>query len=104
MLFAIDIDGTIATSGNWFARWITEQAGLAIPEADLARIRYGAEFWRHHLVCTLTHEQRVGLRAIAKAHHKDQDHQQNLVPIPGAREALQSILDEGGRLIYTTCR
>lgn len=32
MLFALDIDGTIAVGGNWFARWLAQEAQLAIPE------------------------------------------------------------------------
>ena len=103
MLFAIDIDGTIATNGNYFARFLAQQAGLAIAENELARMVYGFEFWQHPTVQTLTHEQRSTLRQLAKAHHKDPDHQRHRVPIPGAHDALAD-LAQHGKVIYTTCR
>ena len=106
MLFALDIDGTIATSGNWFAQWMTKEAGIAVPEDELARVQYGVEWWQLPAIRALSHERRAELRAHAHAHHKDLDHLANSVPIPGAREALQWLLDEesGSRIIYTTCR
>lgn len=102
MLFALDIDGTIAVSGNWLARWLAQEAQLAIPEDELAQIRYGIEFWDLPQVRALPHEQRAQLRA--HAHHKDPDRQENNIPIPGAREALHTLLKHGATLIYTTCR
>lgn len=104
MLFAIDIDGTLAVSGNWFARWMVQEAGLVIPEEKLARLRYGMEFWLLDEVRALSDERRTALKNYAHAHHKDTIHQEQCVPIPGAREALQMLVEEGGRIIYTTCR
>ncbi len=104
MLFALDVDGTISVGGNWFARWLASEASLDIPEDELASIRYSFEFWDLPQVRMLTHEQRVQLRAHAHAHHKDADRQQNSIPIPGARDALQTLLEHGATIIYTTCR
>ncbi|HEU5376980.1 MAG TPA: hypothetical protein VFV38_16240 [Ktedonobacteraceae bacterium] len=104
MLLASDIDGTIATNGNWFARWMAREAELDIPEKELAAIRYGYEFWKLSQVCMLPPEQRAALKKHAHDHHKDPDHQDNSVPIPGAREALRLLASEGATIIYTTCR
>lgn len=104
MLIATDVDGTIATNGNWFARWLVSEAGLDIPEEELATIRYGIEFWNLPQVSEMAPEQRAELRKHAHAHHKDPDQQDNSVPIPGAREALRLLVAEGATIIYTTCR
>lgn len=104
MLFAIDIDGTIATSGNWFARWLATESGLSISEETLSGITYGVEFWQLPAVCALSQDQREFLREHAHAHHKDLDRLANHIPIPGAREALHFLVAEGARLMYTTCR
>ena len=104
MLFALDIDGTISMGGNWFARWMAREANIDIPEDELARLDYGFEFWELPQVRSLTHEQQTRLREHAHAHHKDPDRQQNSIPIPGAREALSTLLEHGASIIYTTCR
>jgi hypothetical protein len=103
MLFALDIDGTIATSGNWFARWMTGVSGLNIADDQLARIEYGVDWWQLPAVRALSHERRVELRSLAHAHHKDLPHLENRVPIPGAQDALW-MLNDSARIIYTTCR
>lgn len=103
MLYAVDVDGTIAIGGNWYARWLASAAKINIPEADLASIQYGVEFWDLPQVQALTHEQRAALRKHAHEHHKDADHHINAVPIPGAVEALHMLAQSGG-VIYTTCR
>lgn len=106
MLIACDIDGTIAVNGNWYARWLAREAGPDIPENELASIEFGCDFWQLPQVRALSHEQRVELRELARAHHKDADHLANEIPIPGARDALRWMLQQDGdtRLIYVTCR
>lgn len=103
MLIACDVDGTIAMNGQWYARWMAREAGLDIPESELASIEFGCDFWQLPAVRALSHEQRVALRALSHAHHKDLDHLANSIPIPGAREAL-CFLSQHARIIYTTCR
>lgn len=104
MLLACDIDGTIATNGNYFCRVMADQAEIVLPPETLAHMTYGLEFWDLPQVRALTHEQRTALHAHAYAHHKDLDRLEQSVPIPGAREALQAWISEGGRVIYVTCR
>jgi hypothetical protein len=104
MLLALDIDGTVATNGNWFVRWMTKEAGITIPEDDLARTRYGFEFWDLPQVQALGDDRRAELLAYAHAHHKDPENQDNSIPIPGARETLQQLTEKGANIIYTTCR
>lgn len=103
MLIACDIDGTIAVNGQWYARWMAREAGLDIPEHELASIEFGCDFWQLDEVRALTHEQRVELRQYAHAHHKDLDHLWHEIPIPSASDALH-FLNQSGRIIYTTCR
>jgi len=105
MLLALDIDGTIATNGNWYARWLAKESCLAIAEDQLIRIEYGVDFWQLPEVRALSHERRADLRAHSHAHHKDLDHLVNEIPIPGACEALQWLLAKNdAHIIYTTCR
>src|SRR5260370_5981125 len=104
MLFAVDIDGTIATNGNYFCRRMFALAGINLPEEELARCIYGYHFWKHPQVQALSDERRADLKQIAHLHHKDLDLLEQSVPIPGACAALHSLVSEGGRVIYTTCR
>lgn len=103
MLIACDIDGTIAVSGQWHARWLAAIAGLDIAESEMASIEFGCDFWQLPEVRALSHEQRVELRQNAHVHHKDLDHLWHEIPIPGASDALHC-LSEHARIIYTTCR
>lgn len=103
MLIACDIDGTIAVSGQWHARWLAAIAGLDIAESELSSIEFGCDFWQLDEVRALSHEQRVELRQNAHAHHKDLDHLWHEIPIPGASDALH-FLSEHAHVIYTTCR
>lgn len=104
MLFAIDIDGTIATHGPYFCQQMFAEAGIALSDAELARCPYGYHFWHHEQVRALSEGRRAELKAFAHTHHKDLDQLENRVPVSGAREALHSLQEKGARLIYTTCR
>lgn len=104
MLFAVDIDGTLAAHGNWWCRWIADYAQLSLSEERLAGLQYGFQFWDLPEVRTMTHDQRQSLRAYSHAHHKDVDNLANSIPIPGAASALSGFVNDGAHLIYVTCR
>lgn len=108
MLLVCDIDGTIATNGQYYCRVMAAQmavqAGIIVSEEDLAGMSYGIDFWYHPQVRALSDDQRAALRHFAHTHHKDLDRLEQSVSIPGAREALQSWIGEGGRVMYATCR
>lgn len=103
MLFAIDIDGTIATHGPYFCQQMFAEAGIALADEELALCTSGYHFWHHERVRALPEKRRVELKAFAHAHHKDPDQLENRVPIPAAREALHTLVAEG-HLLYATCR
>lgn len=103
MLFAIDIDGTIATNGNWYCRWMNKHARLAIPEERLDAMAYGFQFWEDPAVLTLSEDERKRLRKFSFDHHKDRRRHIHAVPIPGAMEAMQTLLQHG-KILYVTCR
>jgi uncharacterized HAD superfamily protein len=104
MLFAIDIDGTIATHGPYFCQQMFTEAGIALAGEELAQCTYGYHFWHHERVRALPEKQRAELKDFAHAHHKDLDQLENRVPVPGASEALHVLMAEGHRVLYATCR
>src|SRR5258708_38513588 len=103
MVIAMDIDGTIAAGGQWFARLLARTFDLPIPEEVLADMQYSAQFWARPEVQALSPEQRLAMREVAHTHQHDPEAQRNAVPVSGAVQALHT-LAQCNTIIYTTCR
>jgi hypothetical protein len=103
MLLAIDIDGTIATGGEWLARTLAREFTLPLAEEKLACIDHSAQFWKLPEIQGLAVEKRRAMRELVHAHQHDPEWQQHEVPMPDAMQALSS-LSAYSKVIYATCR
>lgn len=105
MLFAIDIDATIATDRNGYARYLNNTLGLGIKEDIIEQLQSYDDF--HVLPAIQNFLQQPGQRDrywnIYDSLQHEPEVQKQLVPIPGAVEALSN-LARSGKIIYVTCR
>src|SRR5579885_1809010 len=105
MLFAIDIDATIATDRNGYARYLNNKLKLGIEESVIEQIKCYHDF--HSLPAVQNYlqepDQRDYYQAIYNRLQHEPEIQQNLDPLPNAVQALNTIA-QWGNIIYITCR
>src|SRR5215469_14451043 len=105
MLFAIDIDATIATDRNGYARFLNDAFKLGIEESKIEQIASYEDF--HDLPAVQEYlqqpDQRTRYREVYDSLQYEPEMQKQLIPIEGAVEALKDITDLG-KIIYVTCR
>lgn len=105
MLFAIDIDATIATDRNSYARYLNNKLKLGIEESLIEQITCYRDF---HLLPAVQKylqepEQRDYYQTIYNKLQYEPEIQKNLDPIPNAVQAINDIA-QSNRIIYITCR
>ena len=106
MFFGIDIDNTIATDTNAYARYITRHLQLPIPESQLAELTYFGEFQQLPQVKAYVRQSPEHKRRIEQVTDEADNAVEILMgldPIPGAREALLRLAHLGS-IHYLTCR
>lgn len=105
MLFAIDIDATIAIDHNGYARYLNNALGLGIDEYTIEHIKSYENFYILPAVQNYLQEpdQRDYYQNIYEKLQYEPEIQRNLVPIPRAVQAL-NVLARSGKIIYVTCR
>jgi uncharacterized HAD superfamily protein len=105
MLFAIDIDATIATDRNGYARHLNTQLELGIAEDTIQQLESYADFHRLPAVQNFLQqsEQKARYWHVYEGLQHEPEIQKQLVPISGAVDALNN-LAHSGKIVYVTCR
>lgn len=108
MLFAIDIDGTIAydKQGRAFARYLNQALSLGVPDTTLRQLSCYHEFVELHAVQAYigqSQDNKQRYKAVFQSAANDPAIQQSLVPLEGALAGVEA-LSLRGRIIYVTCR
>lgn len=106
MLFAIDIDGTIAQAGTGYARYLNQALALDIPDAIIDACTTYRDFAELPSVRLFRADpaQRERFKEVRDSLEHDSDMQRQLVPIAGAVDALNEMASDGARIVYVTCR
>lgn len=106
MLFAIDIDGTVAADQVGYAQRLNSALKLEIPEDIINTCTSYHDFAELPSVQLYRRDprQNARYREIYESLEHDPDIERQLVPMPGSVEALNEIASDGGRIIYVTCR
>jgi hypothetical protein len=105
MLFAIDVDATIATDRNGYARHLNDDLKLGIDENVIRELKSYDDF--HVLPEVQTYLQQPDQKnrywSIYESLQHEPEIQEQLIPITGAVEAINN-LAHSGKIIYVTCR
>jgi hypothetical protein len=104
MLFAIDIDGTIACDkqGKAFARYLNQTLSLGVPDTTLHQLCCYREFFELNVVQAYIdksqdHKQRY--KTVFQLATNDPTIQQSLVPLEGALAGVEA-LSQHGKIVY----
>lgn len=108
MLFAIDIDGTIANDdrGRAYARYLNRELALGVSDETIERLKSYATFIQLEQVqayAAESEEHKAHYRAAIRQAQHDPEVQQAAIPLPGAVEGVAA-LARYGEIIYVTCR
>lgn len=106
MLFAIDIDGTIAIDRTGYAQRLNNVLNLGIPDAIIDACNTYRDFAELPSVRAYRRdpEQNTRYKEIYESLEHDPDIERQLMPAPGSVDALNEIASDGGRIVYVTCR
>ena len=108
MLFAIDIDGTIAydKQGKAFARYLNQTLSLGVPDTILHQLSSYHEFVELHSIQVYidkSPDNKQRYRTAFQLAANDPAVQQSLVPVEGALAGVEA-LSLRGKIINVTCR
>ena len=108
MLFAVDIDGTIASDdhGRAYARYLNRKLALNIADETIERLKSYHEFVMLEQVQAygaVSDAHKEQYKAVIRQAQHDPEVQHSLVPLPDARDGVTA-LAQYGNIIYVTCR